>query len=109
MDREKLKSRILAEPEEFTSYLKELLELGRIEDDIALGISRFILSNGLSNLTDKQWYTFLEKGLIEYNYVEECERCLINLPWSEMSGAVYLYEDEYCSYCRHMEEKIKYS
>lgn len=106
MNREALKQRISGESGEFVSYLTELVGVvGRIEDDAALGISKFIIANGTEQLTDKQWYTFLEKGLMEYNYVEECERCAMEVPWSEMFGAVYFYEDSYCGYCRHVLEK----
>lgn len=105
MDREKLKQRILGEPGGFVPYLEELVRVDRIDDGVALGISKLIITNGPEQLTDKQWYTFLEKGLKEYNYVEDCERCMEMIPWSEMFGAVYFYEDSYCGYCRHVIEK----
>lgn len=101
MDREELKQRILGSGE-FIPYLIELVEAGRIEDDIALGISKFIISNGTKQLTDKQWYTFLEKGIMKDNYVECCDICAMEIPWSEMFIAVYFYEDSYCSYCRQV-------
>ena len=104
MNKEKLKQRILGEPEDFVSYLEELVAVNRIEDEVALGISKFIIANSPKELTDKQWYTFLEKGLMD-NYVEDCERCTTTIPWSEMFGAVYMNEDYYCGYCRHMQEK----
>lgn len=109
MDRVALKARILGEPIEFTDYLEDLVRVGRIEDETALGIAKYIIANGPENLSDKQWYTFLEKGLVEYNYVEECERCAEDIPWSEMFAAVYIEEDEYCGYCRHMMQKIENS
>lgn len=105
MDRDRLKQRILGEPEEFVSYLEDLVDASRIEDDVALGISKFIIASGPEQLTDKQWYTFLEKGLVDYNYVEHCERCAEEIPWSEMLGTVYLNEDNLCGYCHHLESK----
>ena len=105
MDRDRLKQRILGEPAEFVSYLEDLVDANRIEDEVALGISKFIITNGPEQLTTKQWYTFLEKGLVDYNYVEVCERCAEEIPWSEMLGTVYINEDNLCGYCHHLESK----
>lgn len=103
MDKDRLKQRILNE--DFTSYLEELISAGLIEDEVALGISKYIITNGAERLSDKQWYVFLEKGLLTANYVEHCERCAEEIPWSEMLGTVYINENNLCSYCHHLESK----
>lgn len=105
MNKDKLKQRILGEPVDFTLYLEDLIKANRIEDEKALGISKFVIANGPERLTDKQWYVFLEEGILPYNYVEECERCAHEIPWSEMLGAVYINEDNLCGYCSHLESK----
>lgn len=102
LDKERLKQRVLHE--DFNIYLEELIDANLIEDEVALGISKYILSNGARGLSDKQWYVFLEKGLIP-NYVEYCERCAEEIPWTEMLGTVYINEDDLCGYCHHISSK----
>lgn len=106
MDKVKLKSRILTEPEGFISYLQELINANRIEDKVALGIAQFTIANDPEKLSEKQMYVLIEKGILPYNYADDCERCAVNIPWSEMLGATYIYEDGLCSYCHHIQEKI---
>lgn len=106
MNKDKLNKRILTEPEDFKSYLEELITANRIEHDVALGIAKYTIANDPDKLSDKQMYVLIENGLLPYNYVEECERCAIDIPWSEMLGATYIYEDGLCSYCNHMQDKI---
>jgi|SRR5699024_1326500 len=103
MDLSEVKQRLYQD--EFKVYLEELLDQNLIEDERAKGIANFIMDNGLKQLTDKQWYVFLKHGVGEINYVEECERCAMEIPWVEMLGAVYIYEDDLCGYCRHKIEK----
>ena len=105
MNKKLLKERILGESADFTSYLQELISSERIDDETALGIAKYTIDNGPEELSDKQWYVLLEKGLGEYNYVDECERCSSTIPWSEMLGAVYIFEDSYCGYCSHLDRK----
>ena len=104
MNKDKIKQRILYS-EDFKSYLEELISAQRIEDEVALGIAKFIITNGAERLTDKQWYVFIEKGMLPYNYVEYCARCGEEIPWSEMLGATYINEDDLCGYCHHLESK----
>lgn len=87
-------------------YIEELIENERFEDSVALGIAKLYVDKGASALSEPQWYTLIKKGLIDGNYVEDCENCLNTIPWSEMLGATYIYEDNYCSYCRHTLEKL---
>jgi len=107
MDKEKLKYRVISEPYDFISYLEELINANRIEDEVALGIAKFTIANEPDKLSDKQMYVLLEKGILPYNYADACERCAIDIPWSEMLNATYFYEDDLCSYCHHMKEKDK--
>ncbi|MFB0635304.1 hypothetical protein ACEPP6_08395 [Bacillus rugosus] len=102
---QELKLRILNDIEMFQYYLKEVLDNELIQDSAALGIARQILKQGAENLTEKQWYVFLKHGVGEVNYVSQCRRDYEKIPWEEMLGAVYIYEDGLCSYCRHKEEK----
>lgn len=100
MDKDRLKQRILNE--DFIPYLEELGSTKLIEDEVAFGISKYIITNGAEGLSDKQWYVFLEKGLLVSNYVEQFERCAEEIPWSEMLGTVYINEDNLCGYCHHL-------
>lgn len=104
MDFEKMSLQILRKgehDEEFENYVQQLLDQGRLEEKAAShGIGKKIVADGVESLTDLQLKTFMRYGLHPDNYVEECERCSEEIPWSEMIDAVT--EDGYCSYCRHM-------
>ena len=41
---------------------------------------------------------------IEYNTIDECQRCGEDIPWCEMFEA--LDNGGYCSYCQHVMEKM---
>lgn len=86
-------------------YLPELVETGLIEDERALGVARKIIDEGVGRLTENQWHVFLKYGVGKVNYVSECDLCSMEVPWSEMLNAVWFYEDNLCSYCRHKLEK----
>lgn len=91
----------------FRGYLSEVMELeySLIDDERARGIARNIIEKGVEGLSDNQWHVFLKHGVGEINYVEECARCHMEIPWEEMLGAVWIFEDDLCSYCHHKEEK----
>ncbi len=86
----------------FEIYVSELIEMKRIEGPAVTGIAKQIVTKGVESLSEPQIKTFIEFGLIRGNYVEFCDRCAEEIPWSEMFFAL---DDEYCSYCRHLIEK----
>lgn len=87
--------------EDFEGFLEQLINSGRLDDKQA-GIAKFMIDNGYDALSDKQKYVF--DHMIANNTVNECTRCAIDIPWSEMLEA--LDNGGYCNYCQHMMEKI---
>lgn len=70
-------------------------------------ISRFTPASFLAwikflNVNSSIIDTFIKYGLLKDNYVEECEMCLIPIPWSEM---LYALDDNLCDHCRNMIEE----
>lgn len=70
-----------------------------------MGIAKYAVNNGVQSLSEKQLYVLRIQGILPNNYVEECERCAFDTPWSEMFEATFIYEDNLCSYCHHLFEK----
>jgi hypothetical protein len=105
MDKSKLRNRMFPREENdssFKSYVSELIDMKRIEGAAVTGIAKQIVSKGVESLSEPQIKTFIEFGLSKENYVEYCDRCAEDIPWSEM---LFALDDEYCSYCRHLIEK----
>lgn len=88
--------------EDFEGFVEELIKSGRLEDK-EIGISKRMLDNGYSSLSDKQKYVF--DKMIDNNSVEVCKRCACDIPWCEMLEA--LDNGGYCNYCQHMMEKLE--
>lgn len=105
MLRDKLKQRILSEPSKFISYLEELISDNRFDDGEALGIALLVIKNGPESLSDKEWYVFLENGILPDNYVDKCEICTDHIPWSNMYRAKFINKDYLCAYCSYLENK----
>lgn len=89
--------------DDFTYYLSNLLKMDKIDSPTAKGIAKLLLDKGADNLTPSQERTFIKYGLGSHNYIEECEMCLIDIPWSEMLDAL---DDYLCGHCRNQQEKI---
>ena len=99
MHLDNLKSRILSESSEFIPYLEQLINDYRFDDGEALEIALLIKKSGPSSLSDEQWYVFLENGLLPNNYVEECDRCIEHIPWSNMYSSIFVNRDHLCANC----------
>ncbi|MGM0863388.1 MAG: hypothetical protein ACQEWF_01775 [Bacillota bacterium] len=107
MDKKFIRARMFPREEhdfDFESYVSQLIDAGTLEGTAVIGIAKQILLKGVESLSSSQINTFIEFGLLKSNYVESCERCAFEIPWSEMFFAL---DDEYCSYCRHLIEKDK--
>ncbi|RBP89385.1 hypothetical protein DFO70_11132 [Cytobacillus firmus] len=105
MDKSVLKGRMFTKYEhdtDFEVYVSELLQGDLIEGPAVVGIAKQIVSKGADSLTEAQIKTFIDFGLSKGNYVEYCDRCAEEIPWSEMFLAL---DDHYCAYCRHLMEK----
>lgn len=88
--------------EDFNSFVEQLIQSGRLNETES-GIAKYYLDKGFSKLSDKQKFVF--NRAIENNYVIECARCAMDIPWCEMLEA--LDNGGYCNYCQHMMEKIE--
>ena len=108
MERDQLKQRILRESSKFISYLKELISENRFDDGEALEISLIVIKNGPESLSDKQWYIFLENGILRDKYVDKCERCSEHIPWSNMNSAIFINKDYLCANCSYFENKVTF-
>ena len=86
---------------EFYDFLKQIIDMGRI-DDPALGITKQIVGSGMNSLSERQKYVFDRCILKEY-VVSSCARCRSNIPWCEMIDA---YDNGgFCGWCDHMMNK----
>ncbi|NOZ36038.1 MAG: hypothetical protein GXO80_12165 [Chlorobi bacterium] len=88
--------------EDFSDFLNDVINSEELEGK-ELGITKLVLDKGYDKLTDKQKYVFDEK-VVKYFYIEKCERCFSEIPWSEM---FYAYDyNHLCGYCEHVYEKM---
>lgn len=88
--------------EDFDGFLEDLIKSGRL-DETEEGIIRQVLGKGYRTLSVRQKFRFDQA--IKENYVSECKRCAIDIPWCEMLEATD--NGGYCNYCQHMMEKIE--
>ncbi|MFJ1377937.1 hypothetical protein ACILPE_03435 [Capnocytophaga canimorsus] len=85
--------------EDFIDFLQELKGTGCFVHDTKLeGIVSYTIDNGFEKLSDKQKYV-LEQGILDYK-IEECQRCGLDIPWSEMIAAAG-YRG-WCSWCQQL-------
>ncbi|SYX84627.1 hypothetical protein [Paenibacillus alvei] len=104
MSKALLKKRILSSDYgDFEYYVKELLKYSKLDGDAVVGIAKQITTQGVQSLTESQLDTFINYGLWQHCYVEECGTCSNEIPWSEMFDAVTEYGN--CSYCQHILNK----
>jgi hypothetical protein len=89
---------------DFRTFVGELVEGGHLEGP-ALGIAKQVAEEGLEDLSEKQRRVFDTYVLSEDNVQDCCERCSIEIPWSEMYFAVHGLGDRMCSWCAHMAAK----
>lgn len=90
------------EEQDKQAFVQHLLDCDMISGDAANGVAKRYVDKGSDELTESQQYV-LETHVIEAHRVSECERCSNDIPWSEQIEAL---DDGYCSYCRHMHEKV---
>jgi len=81
--------------DEFRGYLKELVDNANFVDSKEKGIAKLVIDKGYSALSEKQRYVF-DNSMIS-NYNDDCKRCGLEIPWSEMSGADI--NGGYCGWC----------
>lgn len=84
--------------EDFPDFLDTLIK-GNMLEPMAAGIARIVLDKSIAALSDKQRFVF-EKDVLGYFYVERCELCGEEIPWSEMLEAAD--NGGYCSRCAQM-------
>jgi hypothetical protein len=85
------------EDDGITGFLEELVDYGML-DDTANGITKRVIAQGESGLSDKQRYVF-EKRVIERFSTPECTYCHDDIPWPEMFDAHM--NGGYCGRCVH--------
>lgn len=102
----KILKRLKSEPFQFISYLNKLVNGNRFEDGEALEISIQMIKEGPDSLSDEQWAIFLENGILYDKYIDICERCSEQMPWSNMYSAIFIHTDHLCENCRFIENKI---
>jgi hypothetical protein len=105
MDNKEIEARMMPKYEhdrEFEMYVSDLLDFGKLEGVVVIGIAKQIVARGVSSLTPMQRKTFINYGLRKGNYVDACEGCAESIPWSEM---LFALDDGLCSYCRYKLEK----
>ena len=69
--------------EDFKACLEKLINLKLIENEAALGISKFVIANGTDALSARQTYTF-KKHILDEFFDRKCSKCGEGIPWSEM-------------------------
>lgn len=94
--------RDICDDQKFIDYIEDLLKLGRIDNEISIGITKMVVEKRGDELSEKQWNAF-KKYVVEPNFVESCTACAESVPWCEMLEAVD--NGGYCSWCSHMIEK----
>lgn len=104
MNLTKVKNSVYNQPSDFRDYVELLLERDLLESPVTLGIGKLIVDKGVGSLTETQLETFLNYGLSQYTFVENCEMCLTEIQWDQMDLAV---DDAYCSECRYRIEKLE--
>ncbi|MFL1662981.1 hypothetical protein ACTFR4_27095 [Bacillus cereus group sp. MYBK181-1] len=100
--REKLEHVIRSKDSDFEDFVESLIKCERLDGQAVIGIAKTIAAGNGNELSDKQVEVFIEYGLYKGNFVEECEMCLIPIPWSEM---LYALDDNLCDRCRYMTEE----
>lgn len=109
MGKERLKARIKIagndgmRNEDFERYVSDLLEHSRLDGDVVIGIAKKIVVDGALSLSEKQIDTFINYGIGDHYYIEECGRCGCEINWSEMEFAATEYGN--CSYCQDKIDK----
>ncbi|MCY7733843.1 hypothetical protein MHZ96_09550 [Bacillus safensis] len=85
-------------------YLKELLSKDVLNHEVAKGVAKKAVNEGIELLSDAQ-YKALAFELLESNlYMVNCPRCGETINWGDMDIA--LWEGK-CSTCVYQEEKIE--
>jgi len=89
--------------DQFNEFINELISQNRFNDNKEIGIAKLVIDKGYEALTEKQKFVF-ENSLSHYVY-EECTRCGLEIPWSEMSATEH--NGGMCSWCEQMSRNDK--
>lgn len=84
--------------EDFDGFIQELVNGKRLSDSKEEGIAKLVIDKGYDSLSDKQRLVF-GKSISHYVY-DECTRCGLEIPWSEMSAAEH--NGGMCSWCQQL-------
>ena len=89
--------------EDFNAFIQGLISNQRLGDSKEAGIAKLVIDHGVESLSDKQKFVFEES--INYYVFDECSRCGLEIPWSEMDAA----EDigGMCSWCQQLSRNDK--
>lgn len=84
--------------EDFNGFITELIDGDRFNDSKEDGIAKLVVDKGYETLSDRQKFVF-DNSISHFIY-DECSRCFLEIPWTEMSGA----EDNggMCSWCQQL-------
>lgn len=66
-------------------------------------MAKQIIDQGLRSLSDLQLRTFINHGIYDHLYVEQCGVCTNTLTWNEMLTAAEEYGN--CSGCQYQIDK----
>jgi len=80
--------------DDFNECLEQLIKMDMIEKDFVKDIAEIVLTEGYDSLSENQRRAFIFCA-IKPNSKKECDRCGIEIPWSEMIEAV---ETGLCGY-----------
>ncbi len=89
--------------DEFIQFINELISQNRFSDNKEVGISKLVIEKGFETLTEKQKFVF--KNAISHYVQDECSRCRLEIPWSEMSATEH--NGGMCSWCEQMTRNDK--
>ena len=90
------------EIEEFHNLIADLLDHDMLENDVEIGIAKYIMDNGTEKLSPKQGYVV--NSVLERYCDRSCERCGLTIPLSEVIASE-LVTGGLCDYCEHMTSK----
>jgi hypothetical protein len=88
--------------EDFTSFLKTLLEQDRLQGALQ-GIAKQAISKGVNSLSEKQ-KEVVDNFIEQYKEKNVCERCS-NGNVSSLSDYIEIADDGLCSMCQYDREK----
>lgn len=86
---------------DYLEYLQRLLDGNYIGESSAQGITKMVIDGRIDELSEKQWYVFLNE--VDSCRIETCNRCGTGIPWAEMLDADI--NGGFCGHCASENEK----